>query len=363
MSNSMGNGYIVFDIETVPDHSIWTPPGPEPPRLSEEKKPGKADLEFLARAAERDLTKLHPADIEKAHDIATRAEKTDLVAKFAPALAPEKRVFPPLYAQQPIVIGFLCLSADLEIGPLGCASASTFATERELLAGWAAFVGRERPTIVTWNGRGFDVPVINLRSFRHGVDQGWCNKDYRYRYNEDRHLDLCDVMTDFGFVQKAGFKLGTVAKLIGCPGKDDLDGSMVEAVYKEPGGIAKIETYCQTDVIQTAFVFMRFLLLRGRLRLESYQSAVRRLLTHCRTMPQLTEFMAGFDDNQLLLEAPALPVAAVAAALAPAIAPALVCGAAHSDASFPFITCDKPPHNELATHSGLGPSGERYTWA
>jgi hypothetical protein len=299
--SSNGGSYLVFDIETIPDYSVWTPPGPELPKLSEEKKPGKAALEFLSRAAEVDLAKLHPADIEKAHDIATRAEKADLVARFAPALEPEKAPFPPLYACQPITIAFLWLDRDLHCRQMGCVSAEKYGSERALLAGWADFLGRERPSIVTWGGRGFDVPVINLRSFRNGVSQRWLDKDYRYRYNEERHIDLCELLTDYGAVPKLGFKLGTFAKLCGLPGKDDMNGSHVEALYKD-GKLAEIEAYCTLDAVKTAFALLRFFLVRGRVSLDEYRAAARGLLEHCRAQAALVEFAGAVDVPRLLLE-------------------------------------------------------------
>lgn len=299
MSN--GGTYLVFDVETVPDYSVWSPPGPELPKLGDEKKPGKAALEFLARAAEVDVAKLHQADIAKAHDIATRAEKADLIAKFAPAVEPEKPPFPPLYACQPITIAFLWLDSNFRVREVGCASIRTVGSERGLLAGWADFLGRERPTIVTWGGRGFDVPVINLRSFRNGVPQRWYDKDTRYRYNEDRHLDLCESLTEFGAVPKLGFKLGTFAKLCGLPGKDDMNGSHVETLYKA-GKLAEIEAYCLVDAVKTSFALMRFFLVRGRLSLEEYRVAARGLLENCRMQPALAEFVAAIDVPRLLLE-------------------------------------------------------------
>jgi hypothetical protein len=292
--------YLVFDIETVPDQTLWAPVI-ELPRLNEEKKPGKADLAFLDNVLTRDFAKVHALDLAKALDVATRAEKPDAVAKLAPLAPPEKPEFAPLYAHRPIAIGYVLLEDNLNVRHVGCAGVTSYGDdEARLLGAWSSFVGHERPAIVTWGGRGFDMPVITLRSLRWGVQQAWYNKDYRYRYNEDRHLDLCEAMTEFGAVPKLGFKLGNIARLLGLPGKGDVDGSQVAKLFQE-GRAAEIELYCQTDAIQTAFVMLRFFLMRGRVDAETYRTAAQNLLAACRGQAHLATFAAAVDEKSLLL--------------------------------------------------------------
>lgn len=301
--------YLVFDIETVPDYSVWSPPLPEPAKLREEKKPGKADLEFLATVMKRKLDELHPSDLKKAQDVALRAEQTESVQKIDAVLsvvAPESSLFPPtpfapLYAHSPIVISYVWLESNFSVRGLAAVTAQGVGGEKALLEGWSVFLGSQRPTIVTWGGRGFDVPVINLRSFRWGVSQSWQTKDHRYRYNEDAHLDLLDSMTDFGAFQKTGMKLDTVSKLLGLPGKPNgVDGAQVERIYKE-GGLDKIATYCLRDAALTALVLARFFLLRGRFDIDAYRAAAQNLLATFRATPALADLVEGVDEKTLLL--------------------------------------------------------------
>lgn len=279
---------LVFDIETVPDTTIWQPPGPEPAKLKDEKKPGKADLSFLDDVLTRDLVKLHQVDLTKAKDIAERAEKPDAVEKVTAALAvvaPEDDPFPPLYAHRVICVAGVLFADDYSVKWMGVAPAPTAEYEKPLLSSWGSFLSSERPEIVTWNGRAFDVPVIMLRSFHHGVVHGWYHRDYQNRYN-GAHLDLCDTMSEYGH---KGIKLDAAARLIGLPGKMGVDGSKVAALYAA-GQMDTISAYCYTDVIQTAFVLLRFRLTRGLLSPDVYRTAVLGLIERAKVAtPELIE--------------------------------------------------------------------------
>lgn len=304
------SGYLVLDIETVPDLTAWQPKAIEEeiPRIKQKIALTKGDQEFMASvwSVLTDKKPMHAKDIEKAKELVPLmappdvSKLTELLDQFPDPDAKDQMA--PVYAQRPIAIGCLWLSDTLEFKNLGCMGVSKYGDdERELLLKWNEFMNKEHPAVVTWNGRGFDIPVLALRSFRWGVPQPWSNKDFRYRYNEDKHIDLLELMTDYGAVFRNGFKLDAISKLIGLPGKYGIDGSQVARIFAE-GGIERIENYCQTDVITTAFILMRFFLIRGKLNIESYRKCVNGLLQKCLEMPHFKEFTDIIDQDKLLLQ-------------------------------------------------------------
>ena len=92
-------------------------------------------------------------------------------------------------------------------------------TEGEMLTDFAHWLDAKKPTVVTWNGRGFDMPVITSRALRHGVPMPWwfSDRNTRYRYSTDGHFDLMDFLADFGAAKNA--RLDVYAKLVGFPGQ------------------------------------------------------------------------------------------------------------------------------------------------
>lgn len=126
--------------------------------------------------------------------------------------------------------------------------------------------------LVTWNGRGFDLPVIVMRSLRHRLACGWyyANRDMRYRFSPEGHCDLMDFLSDYGAARF--MKLGDVARSIGLPGKTDMSGDKVSVLYAEACAHrekseelrAKTARYCLQDSIQTALVWLRTRHLLGK---------------------------------------------------------------------------------------------------
>lgn len=310
----MDDTYLVMDIETVPDLTVWQPAslGNQIEKIEMDSKPTKPSLEFLAIVVERiqNNVPVHADDIEKASDIARRAKLDDDLSKtLAPHVVvkpPPAAEFAPLHAQTPVAIGCVWLGSDMMVKKIGCLRVDStlplLEGEEKMLHEWNEFMSRERPTIVTWNGRSFDMPVLALRSFRHGINLAWYygNKDYRYRYSEDKHADLMDAMADYGAVRF--LKLDAVAQLTGCPGKHgDMDGSKVHGMYLE-GKIEEIANYCTSDTLQTAFVFLRWRLTKGRIDLQKYQEAVQSLLSTMALKPELGELYDLIDQPKLLMK-------------------------------------------------------------
>jgi 3'-5' exonuclease len=129
-------------------------------------------------------------------------------------------------------------------------------------------------TLVSFNGRNFDLPVLELQALRYGCQAPrYFNEKYghRYRYAEERHYDLYEFLSNAGVHRiRGGFNL--LAQLIGLPGKQWLDGSMIQGLW-EAGQLATIDAYCRHDVIQTYGLFLRIELMRGRLTQRDYQAA------------------------------------------------------------------------------------------
>ncbi len=143
--------------------------------------------------------------------------------------------------------------------------------------GWEAY---GRPTLVTYNGRTFDVPLLELAAFRYGLSlPGWLDdaggrayQQPRNRYNARSHLDLMDLMTNFGASRFSG-GLNLAANLLGKPGKMDIEGHMVQDLYNE-GRLAEINDYCRCDVLDTYFVFLRTRVMLGELSLDREQEMI-----------------------------------------------------------------------------------------
>lgn len=128
-------------------------------------------------------------------------------------------------------------------------------------------------TLVTFNGRNFDLPVLELQALKYGCPaQRYFSSKARNRYVEEGHYDLYDFLTNYGAHRlRGGFNV--LAKLIGLPGKMEIDGSMVQQLWEE-GRLPDIHRYCRQDVMQTYFLFLRVELVRGRLTPEQYERAV-----------------------------------------------------------------------------------------
>jgi 3'-5' exonuclease len=174
-------------------------------------------------------------------------------------------------------------------------------------------VEKYTPQLVSWNGGGFDLPVLHYRALVHGVqarrywDLGEDDRDFRYnnyisRYHA-RHLDLMDVLSLYQ--TRAAAPLNEVAQLLGHPGKLGMSGSHVWDAWQR-GEIQAIRSYCETDAINTFLVFLRFQLLRGVLSRDEYAAELELVrVTLQRTGgSHWAEFLAAWDAKS----APAVPV-------------------------------------------------------
>jgi hypothetical protein len=180
-----------------------------------------------------------------------------------------------LHLHQVVAISAVFRSRDsFKVWSLGDASAG----EAELVQRFFDGIEKYTPTLVSWNGSGFDMPVLNYRALKRGIaaprywetgdeDNSFRWNNYLSRYHS-RHTDLMDVLA--AYQPRANAPLDEIATLLGFPGKMGMSGAKVWDSYQE-GDITGIRNYCETDVLNTYLVFLRFELIRGRLTPQAYQ--------------------------------------------------------------------------------------------
>ena len=155
-------------------------------------------------------------------------------------------------------------------------------TEAEIIQRFFDGIEKYTPQIISWNGSGFDLPVLHYRAMVNSVqaprywDLGEDDKDFKWnnyisRYHT-RHLDLMDLLALYN--ARANAPLDEIAKLCGFPGKLGMDGSKVWGAFKD-GKIEEIRNYCETDVANTHLVYLRFQLMRGHLTPTAYESEIK----------------------------------------------------------------------------------------
>lgn len=229
--------YLVFDIESVADGAL--------------------------------ISKLRYAGADLEPDAAIARYRAELLEKY-------DSDFIPYTYQIPISIAIAKVAADFRMIDLVVLDEPEFRPHeitRDFWRGWDAY---RRPTLVSFNGRTFDMPLLELAAFRYGLSTpGWFAegmKAYempRNRYNGNAHLDLQDVLTNFGASRFNG-GLNLAANLLGKPGKMNVQGDMVQDMY-DRSELAEINDYCRCDVLDTYFVFLRTRVMVGKLPLEREQ--------------------------------------------------------------------------------------------
>jgi len=173
-------------------------------------------------------------------------------------------------------------------------------TEAELIERFYDGIEKFTPDLVSWNGSGFDLPVLHYRAMRAGIQatRYWQtgDDDSAFRYNNYlsrfhwRHTDLMDVLS--GFQSRARVSLENAACLLGLPGKLGFPGAQVWGEWLA-GDLVRIRRYCETDVLNTYLVYLRFDLMRGRLTPERYAEEVEKVKAVLRAgkEPHFAEFL------------------------------------------------------------------------
>lgn len=243
MTDSDSARYFVFDVESAADGSL----------VSKLRYPG----EELGPAA--------------------------AVARFRAELVETRGTdFIPYTYQVPVSVAVAKVSRDFALADLVVLDAPLFRPHVITDLFWRGWEAYRRPTLVTYNGRTFDVPLLELAAFRYGLAlPGWFDgaggrayQQPRNRYNAACHLDLMDLLTNFGASRFSG-GLNLAANLLGKPGKIQVEGQMVQELY-EAGRLEEINDYCRCDVLDTYFVFLRTRVVVGELSLEDEQALVAR---------------------------------------------------------------------------------------
>ncbi len=208
--------------------------------------------------------------------------------------------FLPLHQHRVVAISVALRTGDsFRVWSLGDEDAD----EAEIVGRFFDGIQRYTPNLVSWNGGGFDLPVLNYRALKHGVQAPiywevgdndrefkWNNYQSRFHW---RHVDLMDVLA--GFNPRANAKLDEIASLLGFPGKLGMSGDKVWGKFLD-GGIREIRDYCETDVLNTWLVYLSFERLRGNLDdagLEREQALVRTTLEDM-NQDHLNEFLAAW---------------------------------------------------------------------
>ncbi|MBL6958341.1 MAG: 3'-5' exonuclease [Rhodospirillales bacterium] len=270
---------FVFDIETVPDTDAV-------PNLT-----GFDDPDVAARRAE----------IERYH-----LEITD-----------GRNAFPRQPFHKIVAISFL--EAEIErdgahetylLKELRSGGEAGF-DEAKLIQGFFTYLQRLRPRLVSFNGRGFDLPVLKYRAMVHGVSAPFLYQSgdkwnsYTSRYSDDWHCDLMEVLSDYG--ASARVKLNEVCAVMGYPGKFGVDGAQVAPMF-DAGKLGEIRDYCETDVLNTYLVYLRHMLHRGSQTVDGYNRAVADIVslieTERESRPHLGQFLEAWGEasgNEFML--------------------------------------------------------------
>ena len=180
------------------------------------------------------------------------------------------------------------------------------ATEAELVERFFDGIDKFTPTLVSWNGGGFDLPVLHYRALKHGIiaerywDTGDDDRDFKWnnylsRFHA-RHTDLMDVLA--GYQPRASARLDEVALMLGLPGKMGMSGAHVWDQYLA-GEIEAIRNYCETDVLNTYLVYLRWQLIRGSLTAASWEQECELLRTSLKQSAKahLLEFLSAWEQG------------------------------------------------------------------
>lgn len=186
---------------------------------------------------------------------------------------------PPVFHQVVAIAGVACDDFGRFKGVGNLPRDKENPSEKELIESFLAYLDQSHPRLVSFNGRGFDIPVLMLRALRYNLscpafyenDNPEHNKNkwenYRQRYSERFHIDLLDAVGHYGAAR--GMKLDQVCGMAGMPGKYDVSGDQVMELFYQ-NDLEKIREYCESDVLNTYWLFLKYERLKGNLSLDDY---------------------------------------------------------------------------------------------
>lgn len=266
------NSLFIFDIETIPDtEAVYN----------------------LTGSLEKDEVKLR-AELEEYHLNITGG----------------KNAFPRQLFHKVVAISFIEAEIDRSQGGERYilkevrSGGKEGSSEQELLEGLFGYLSRIMPRFVSFNGRGFDLPVLKYRAMKYGISAPWFYEsgdkwsNYSQRYSQDWHCDLIEALSDYG--SSARTRLNEVCAIMGFPGKFGVDGGKVSEMYDD-GKIKEIRDYCETDVLNTYLVYLRYMQHKGTLPKDGYNQAVGDVLAFINNgkeaKPHLGEFFDAWEDS------------------------------------------------------------------
>ena len=211
--------------------------------------------------------------------------------------------FLPPHMQQVVAISVVFRTGDqVRVWSLGDRDAD----EADIIQRFFDGIQRYSPELVSWNGNCFDLPVLHYRALKLGIQapRYWeiGDGDRSFRYNNYlsrfhwRHVDLMDVLS--GFQNRGRASLEQMAIMLGFPGKLGMSGDKVWQCWLD-GGIEDIRNYCETDVLNTYLVYLRFQFMRGLLDDAGLQAEYALLRAQLREYdkPHLNEFLNAWQKD------------------------------------------------------------------
>ncbi|MBT4921434.1 MAG: 3'-5' exonuclease [Rickettsiales bacterium] len=258
----MLNNLLVFDIETIPDITSGR-------NLLNDYDSSDAELHIK-------LAKYHKPAFEEGVD------------------DPNLVFFKPAF-HKVVAISFM----HIEISREGGSEVHSFqelrsggnaeSNEKELIDGFFSFIAKHKPKLVSYNGRSFDFPVLQYRALKYqtnsfGIYQlGDKWNSYMQRYSTEWHCDLLEVLSNFGASTR--ISMNDLCAVLDIPGKIDVDGLAVYNLYKADK-VSEIRDYCETDVLNTYLIYLKYALHMGIMNKSAYDNAV----------TQIESFLAGAKE-------------------------------------------------------------------
>ena len=242
------------------------------------------------------------AGIRKVHDLPLDLDDAAVAEWFAQKRrAASGNDFAPHYLQRVVAIACaLRNESGFRVWSIGELDDS----EADLIRRFFDGIEKLTPQLVSWNGSGFDLPVLHHRALIHGIGASrywdWGDDDREFKFNNylarfhTRHVDLMDVLS--GYQLRSSAPLDAMSRLCGFPGKLGMDGSEVAGAVAR-GELHEVRNYCETDVVNTLLLFQRFRLMRGELSNEEYDAeiALVRERVAASDAPHWKAFLAAWD--------------------------------------------------------------------
>jgi hypothetical protein len=173
--------------------------------------------------------------------------------------------------------------------------------EVALISEFLGFIDKTKPKLVTFNGNNFDLPMLFIRAMKYNICcKAFFNSDkwdgYRSRYSEKMNLDLMDSLSHFGAVRE--LKLDSIAKMINIPGKFDVKGDDVYKLFFE-WKYKEITEYCESDVLNTYWLMLKYELLKGSLSRENYAKILKNFSEKLTKDKSYSELFSKFIQKEI----------------------------------------------------------------